>query len=148
MAKLSRKIYKNLITLESTFNSKNEFISVICNDANINDWNNISPRNGGTYIDISKYKNGWEDVMFRKNTWQITPWGFNALSSTYTYYDMLHNNDENPAITGKILVGLDRFVNGPWYIHYNSLRIWDQDKHFEIQLLDCDLSRFIDFSKP
>lgn len=148
MTKLSKKTYKNLIELESIFNTKEEFISFVCSPTNITNWNNIPPRNGGIPIIVSQFKNGWIDVLFKSNTWQLTNWGSNALSSTYVYYNMQHNNDPNSTITGKILVGLDRFIKGPWHIYNNSLRIWDQDKHFEIQLLDCDFSRFIDFSNP
>ena len=148
MVKLSKKTYKNLVALESTFNSREEFISLVCEQTNVTIWNNIPPRNGGIPITISQFKNGWIDVLFKKNTWQLTNWGANALSSTYMYYDMQHKNDSDSSITGKILLGLDRFIKGPWYIRNNSLRIWNQDKHFEIQLLDCDFARFVDFNNP
>lgn len=137
MSKLSKKIYNNLINLEDTFNSKFEFVETVCNLPNIKNWN----------IPIS-HPSEWIDIMFKKNTWQLTDWGAKFLSSTYTYYDLQNKNNENIAcLTGKILVGMDRIMNGPWYIHtYNIVRIWDQNKHFELQLLHCDFARYVDFN--
>lgn len=149
MARLSQKNHKNLIDLEGDFNTREEFVSLVCNPSNTAKWL-ASSKTGPTVPHYPCYTDpcSWMDIMFRKNTWQLTTWAATALSTTYIYYDVVHHIDSDQTITGKILLGMDRVMNGPWYIYSSNVRVWNQDKHFEFQMFDCDLTRFIDFNNP
>jgi predicted secreted protein len=150
MPKLSKKIHKNELVLEYPFKSKEEFFSTVCTANNISSWSTISTtypsKNNSFYIDFTDKDLNLSETFFKRKTWQLTTWGGIVLSRTYMYYDIEHRSDSNSIITGKILIGIDRVINGPWHIYNNYIRIWDQDKHFEIQLFDCDIARFVDFN--
>lgn len=151
MVKLSPKIPKNLIDLTSSFTTREEFLIIICNTKNVSTWLNLPNKSASTSpirtlvnktIDSKK----WDEIMFKKHTWQLTLWGAVALSSVYIYYDVQNEISPNIELSGKVLIGMNRILKGPWYPHHSSIRIWNQDAHFELKLLDGDFSRFLDLN--
>ena len=151
MARLSQKILKNLIDLDFEFTSREEFTSLICSPLNISKWKKFPcgfDINGiPLYIANPVNNDEWMNLLFKKHSWQLTTWGAISLSHTYIYYNVQHQSSSDITITGKILLGMNRIINGPWHIHHNNIRIWNQNSHFELQMFDGDVNRFIDFNK-
>lgn len=152
MVRLSQKNRKNLIELEGVFSNREEFVSIICTSHNIQYWRKIpySEDKYGNSKVVDPYISNKEklEIFFRPYSWQLSLWGAISLSSTYTTYITTRPIEIDTIITGKILIGMNRIVKGPWYIHQNRIHVWNQDSHFELQMFDGDINRFLDFNKP
>lgn len=81
--------------------------------------------------------------FFINQGWRLTKTGFITVSTHYITYFSKHPS--NKILTGKILLNMDKCVQGPWYIFGEQLAIFDQKIHFEIQMLGGNLNDFLEF---
>lgn len=82
--------------------------------------------------------------IFANNGWRLSADGFLFLSLYYKYYTYKCSDFK---LTGKIILGLDRSVNGPWFIRGKQVSFFDQNVYFELSLFNGDLDKFVDFKK-
>lgn len=123
MVRLLQKKPQNLKDLPNNWTSKEDFISKVAD---------IIP-------DFNKF-------MFIKNGWQLTEYGADLLMHNFRWFEIVFKDDT--VITGKILINLDQIINGPWFIWYKRMIIWNQDIFFEINLFDEDIAQFINAYVP
>jgi len=68
------------------------------------------------------------------------------LGRTYKHWTI--HNSANASMTGRVIVGMNRLIHGPWHAHNTTITVWDQFLHFELAMFDGDLHRFVDFKAP
>lgn len=151
MAKLSQNTPNNLIDLASSFTTREEFLIIACDVRNVSTWINLPNKSSSTSLVRTLANKAidptqWDEIIFKRNTWQLTLWGAVALSSVYTYYDVQNEIAPKSELTGKILIGMNRILKGPWYPHHSSIRLWNQVAHFELKMFDGDFNGFVDFN--
>lgn len=84
------------------------------------------------------------NCLFLNNGWRLSTLGYNFLTLYYQHYTC---NSENLKLTGKIILGLDRSINGPWFVRGKKLVIFDQTAYFELQMVGNNLDNFVNFKR-
>ena len=82
-------------------------------------------------------------LLFVNSGWRLTNEGYKILSKLYMTYESI--NPVNDILTGKIILKMDNCVNSPWFVRGKKLIVFDQIVHFELQMVDGDMSRYVDF---
>jgi len=104
------------------------------------------------YFDEDHNNTVWKDVlipdaihkfMFSNKGWRLTPTGADMLMQHYKSYQSTH--EDNCIITGKLLIQMNRLINGPWILRNRTVTIWNSQIHFELQLVGGKLLDLIDF---
>lgn len=81
--------------------------------------------------------------IFANHGWRLSATGFSFLSLYYTYYT--YSSDFK--LTGKIILGMDRSIKGPWFIRGKQVSFFDQNTYFELSMFNGDLDKFVDFKQ-
>jgi len=84
--------------------------------------------------------------MFVSNGWKLSHSGRDMLRSKWQGYDSV--NDANTVSTGKILINMDLCCASPWCWRGKCITVWDPTLHFELQMVNGNLSEFVDFKSP
>lgn len=88
--------------------------------------------------------NKLRNCLFLNNGWRLSNLGYNFLTLYYQHYTC---NSENLKLTGKIILGMDKAIKGPWFIQGKKLVIFDQTAHFELQMVGNNLDNFVNFKR-
>ena len=86
---------------------------------------------------------GFVRILFMKNSWQLTSWGAVAMISVCQSWTLEH--DDNAVINGRILLNMGKIIKSPWYNRGRHVYVWNQGVHFEMQMFDGSIRRFVDF---
>lgn len=84
-------------------------------------------------------------AMFVNQGWRLTKVGLRMLSGEHNTYRCAH--DDNSVLTGRVLMGMDDAVGGPWGYGGKDVYVFDQMVHFELQMCEGSALRFVDFKK-
>ena len=80
--------------------------------------------------------------LFFGRSWRLNAAGKKTFSKYFNEYEL---NNTHGMLTGKILIKMDDCCNGPYYITNNKITVFNISTYFELQLLDGDLNKFVDF---
>ena len=89
-------------------------------------------------------------VQFRKQLfvnqgWRLTPTGTNTFKSRYNLYKSQHKDNE--IMTGRVLLGMDNAIKGPWAYHGITIVVFDQITHFELEMVGGSAKSFVEFKQ-
>ena len=133
---MSRTII-NLPNLPQYFLNTKEFIEY------------IKPQYFTNFNRLNKLSTDFQDsaaifnFMFINRGWRLSRKGNTFLSNYYKSYRSKHEN--NFEVTGKLLLQMNKIINGPWYLEDDTVIIWNSTIHFELQLVDGKLSDLLEF---
>jgi hypothetical protein len=141
MAKLLLKIPTDLNELSYTYSSQLELARCCINDEKV--WAKWT-----TWPEFSNIKTHTElnNLIFMRNSWQLTSQGAVAFSHAFKRWYCVH--DDNAIMTGRILLSMNLIMTTVWYSRGRHVYIWDENVHFEMQLVDGSLARFVDLKTP
>jgi len=138
MARLYKKIPKDLSLLPEGWQTREELLSMLLDDARvIETWKHHHTGMIPDSID------GLIRTLFMKNSWQLTSWGAVAMVSVCQSYTLAH--DDNALINGRILLNMGKIIQSPWYNRGRHVYVWNAGVHFEMQMFDGSIRRFVDF---
>jgi hypothetical protein len=141
MARLLRKIPKDLNELPVGWQTKEDLVSLLFEDHFTQKiWRDHYPDQALPTVDAAA------KILFMKNTWQLTTFGASVLVRAYKSWCVEHQN--NTIINGKILINMSRIIQGPWYNRALHTYVWDETTHFTMQMFDGDIKSFVDFHLP
>ena len=103
----------------------------------------------GIKNDISSYHLAPDvirNIIFANKGWKLSKVGLKLISKNFKPYTSKHDN--NKIVTGKILLKMDDCCNSPWSLFDGVVTVFDPILHFELQMVDGDISAFIDFKSP
>jgi len=140
MARISQNPLNKGKVLPDNWDTREELVNLLLeNQENITIWkSNINESFPDTPSDFIKY-------VFMKNSWQLTSWGAIVLSHISQFW--LLENSDNVMINGRALINMGKIINGPWYHRGRHVYVWNEFSHFEMQMFDGSIRRFIDFYK-
>jgi len=75
--------------------------------------------------------------------WRLTWTGCQTLCQNYKSF--ISSSEENKYITGKIILNMDNCVEGPWCMKGQTIIVFDPKIHFELQMLNGNVNKFVDF---
>lgn len=143
MARLLKKIPNDLNNLETTWSSRDEFIAHITSDVDfLPKVKNALPNEG----EFLKSPKDWTRHLFMPTGWQLTTFGCAILIRAYRSYRIAGPCKDD--LTGRLIVNLNKLVNGPWYVNDSAIYVWDQKMHFELQIYNGDLATYINAYFP
>jgi len=87
-----------------------------------------------------------KSVLFSGKGWKLTKVGLELVTKKFKPFTSKHDN--NKIVTGKILLKMDDCCNSPWSLFDGVVTVFDPILHFELQMVDGDISAFIDFKSP
>lgn len=113
-----------------------------------------------TYLNVHAFCNGMKNdligyklapaviknILFSGKGWRLTHVGLELVTKKFKPYTSKHEN--NKVITGKILLRMDACCNSPWSLFDRVITVFDPILHFELQMVEGDISAFIDFKSP
>lgn len=82
-------------------------------------------------------------LFFINKGWRLTNEGYLYISKKFISYTS--SNDQNKILTGKIILRMDECVNSPWFVRGKEVVVFDPVIHFELQMVNGELSKFVDF---
>ena len=82
-------------------------------------------------------------TIFVNQGWRLTPAGTKLFVDCYNHYRAL--SDENEIMTGRVLIGMDRAVRGPWAYRGKTIITFDAQTHFELQMVGGSARAFVEF---
>jgi hypothetical protein len=82
-------------------------------------------------------------TLFVNQGWRLTPTGTKLFVDCYNHYKAL--SDENEIMTGRVLIGMDRAVRGPWAYRGKTIITFDAQTHFELQMVGGSARAFVEF---
>jgi hypothetical protein len=88
----------------------------------------------------------FRQAVFANQGWRLTKVGLRLLSNLYSTYHCTH--PDNTVMTGRVLMGMDHAVGGPWGYRGREIYVFDQIVHFELQMCDGSARKFVEFKKP
>jgi hypothetical protein len=147
MARSSKKNPQDLNDLPAGWSTREELALLICQDPDaVAAWNRHVRLGAKQRYSEDDPVKGWTSNLFVQNSWQLTMFGSALLGSTYKHW--IIRNDANARLTGRVIVNMNRLINGPWHAHNTSIRVWDQYLNFELAMFDGNLHQFVDFRSP
>lgn len=84
-------------------------------------------------------------TLFVNQGWRLTRVGLRLMAGVYNSYRCTH--PDNAVLTGRVLIGMDDAVGGPWGYGGKDVYVFDQIVHFELQMCEGSASRFVEFKK-
>lgn len=142
MARLLKKISKDLKDLDHTWQSREEFIATVLNDANfVTNLRTLLPNE-----DFTSSNNRVAKHMFMPTGWQLTTFGCVLLTKTYNPYRI--PGPSKDTLTGRQVLKLNELVMGPWYLNKAAIYVWKREINFELHLFDADLDQYINTYFP
>jgi len=84
-------------------------------------------------------------ALFVNQGWRLTSAGLKLLGERYNSY--VANSDDNNIMTGRVLLGLEDALRGPWAVRGKSLIVFEPMLHFELQMVDGSAQQFVNFKK-
>jgi hypothetical protein len=142
MARLSPKIPADLDHLPDCYATTHDLVE---NVKIIQKFQDISSKLSGQLMHVHDTPT-LTDMLFMKNSWQLTSIGAAIMSMIFKRWECAH--DENAVMTGRVLLGMSKAIKVPWYNRGRHVYIWNEGIHFELQLLEGSLRRFIEFRQP
>lgn len=89
------------------------------------------------------------DLVWVNRSWQLTKFGFELLSphwppiavelQTKTYREF------QAEMTPKVIIGLNRYIAGPWFFKSGTMFLWNPEAAFEFQLSSGNVRAFCTF---
>jgi len=142
MARLYQKsnnTINNISSLPVGWSSREELVSLLLSDSHITQrWHDLA---SGVLPAESVDKS--VNIIFMRHSWQLTSFGAVAMAAAAKFWTLEHS--DNVFITGKILLNMGKISNSPWMSHGRHVYVWDEQIHFEIQMFDGSIRRFIEF---
>ena len=138
MARLSKKNLKDLSLLPEGWQTREELLSMLLDDPRVVE----SGRQNQAGM-LPEGVDGFVRILFMKNSWQLTSWGAVAMISVCQSWTLEH--DDNAVINGRILLNMGKIIKSPWYNRGRHVYVWNQGVHFEMQMFDGSIRRFVDF---
>jgi hypothetical protein len=133
-----KKIKTQLLNISDFVSTREQLVSDLYANAEIAcTWHNLHK---GIF---PKEVNGIVQIMFMKNSWQLTNTGALFLGNTCECYKSCHVN--NALLNGRVLVNMGKIIESPWYNKGQFVYVWKQTTYFELQMFDGDIHRFIEF---
>lgn len=86
------------------------------------------------------------NTLFNSKGWRLTYRGVLMIAKHWQPYTITAK--EQYTLTGKVLLNMDRCVQGPWGIRSKNLTVFDPVIGFELNMVDGDLNSYIDFKFP
>lgn len=84
-------------------------------------------------------------AIFANQGWRLTKIGLRLFANLYNAYHCTHA--DNSVLTGRVLLGMDDAVGGPWGYRGKEIYVFDPTVHFELQMCDGSAHRFVEFKK-
>jgi hypothetical protein len=84
-------------------------------------------------------------TLFVNQGWRLTSNGLKLLGERYKSY--VANSDDNTIMTGRVLLGLEETLRGPWAVRGKSLIVFEQMLQFELQMVEGSAPQFVRFKK-
>lgn len=138
MAKSPQKTPKYLDRLPEGWQSREDLLSILLNNDDVVDtWKNTESRILPNNVDDILR------ILFMRNSWQLTTWGAAAMMRACCAWKLEH--PENLLINGRVLINMGRIIQSPWFNHGRVIYVWDEGVHFEMQMFDGNIHKFIDF---
>jgi len=83
-------------------------------------------------------------MLFLSYGWRANNYGIKILTTIYNNYQITSEKPIDRKISAKIILGMDRICQSPWFINNNQIIIFDNLLYFELALSDGDIEHFID----
>jgi hypothetical protein len=84
-------------------------------------------------------------ILFVNQGWRLTPTGQKVLGTRYHSYSADHV--DNVIMTGRVLIGMDQAVRGPWAVRGSVLLVYNQTVAFELQMAGGSAQLYISFKR-
>ena len=82
-------------------------------------------------------------ALFVNQGWRLAPAGIKMFIECFKHYKA--TSDDNNIMTGRVLRTMDNAVRGPWGYRANSIITFDQQVHFELQMVGGSAQAFVEF---
>jgi hypothetical protein len=111
----------------------------LANTDGLNQQLNLDFGNGVTELQIAEIKK----ILFINQGWRLTRAGLSIFTKLYTSYENKHA--DNKILTGRVLLGMDTAVAGPWGYQNETITVFDPTVHFELTMLEGSARQFVEF---
>lgn len=87
----------------------------------------------------------WQWAIFIQQSWQLTALGLTYFSSNYKTFKIY--NEANNMISGRLILGFNQVIKGPWLVRRNCIYTWNADIYCELMMFDGNVHTYLSFKE-